>query len=84
MEYHRQTLARSLCVPEHTDATVAVDGRLRALYGFVYRKILVVAGENLAVAALVLVEADEVAKYIEESPLLKHSLKKDVIVHDFF
>ena len=71
-------------MPEHTDAAVTADSRLRALNGFVHREILVVAGEDLAVTALVLVETDEVAKYIEESPLLKHTLKENVIVHNFF
>nr|WP_300896761.1 hypothetical protein [uncultured Alistipes sp.] len=47
IEHHRKALARTLCMPKHTDfPIIALQGFLGTLKCFLYGKILMVTGKN--------------------------------------
>ena len=63
------------CVCQHADLTVALDGLRGPLDGLAHAEVLVVGGEDLDNPAVGVVEAHEVADYVEQSLLGKHAVE---------
>ena len=78
IEHHRQRLSAALRVPEHTTFAICdgclLSGSNRLLDG----KILMVGGKHFECLLAVHIEADKVFQNVEETVLLKQSLKEGV------
>ena len=78
IEHHRQRFPAALRVPEHTAFAICdsclLSGSNRLLDG----KILMVGGKHFECFLTVHIEADKVFQDVEESVLLKQSLKEGV------
>ena len=78
IEHHRQRFPATLRVPEHTAFAICdgclLGGSNRLLDG----KILMVGGKHLECFLAVHIEADKVFQDVEETVLLKQSLKEGV------